>query len=90
MPGGPGFLKYTRTFPLLGACADISTEPTIPPLGVWPVRYSRFVRRIAVTGEASVRSCATEESDDGTLLDVSRGPGSVSIACFGLGRSSHS
>ncbi len=36
------------------------------------MRYSRFVRRIAVTGEASVRSCATEDSDDGTLLDVSR------------------
>ena len=56
----------------LGACADISTEPTIPPLGVWPMRYSRFVRRIPVTGEASVRSCATEDSEDGTLLDVSR------------------
>ena len=36
------------------------------------MRYSRFVRRIAVTGEASVRSCATEDSEDGTLLDVSR------------------
>ena len=36
------------------------------------MRYSRFVRRIAVTGEASVRSCATEDSDDGTLLDISR------------------
>ena len=57
--GGPGFLQYTRTFPLLGACADISPEPTIPPLGVWPMRYSRFLRCIAVTGETSVRSCAT-------------------------------
>jgi PilZ domain len=36
------------------------------------MRYSRFVRRIAVTGEVSVRSCATEDSDDGSLLDVSR------------------
>jgi PilZ domain len=36
------------------------------------MRYSRFVRRIAVTEEASVRSCATEDSEDGTLLDVSR------------------
>jgi len=36
------------------------------------MRYSRFVRRITVTGEASVRSCATEDSDAGTLLDVSR------------------
>ena len=36
------------------------------------MRYSRFVRRIAVNGEASVRSCATEDSEDGTLLDVSR------------------
>ena len=36
------------------------------------MRYSRFVRRIAVTGEASVRLCSTEDSDDGTLLDVSR------------------
>ena len=35
-------------------------------------RANRFVRRIAVTGEASVRSCATEDSEDGTLLDVSR------------------
>ena len=36
------------------------------------MRYSRFVRRIAVTGEASVRLLSTEDSDDGTLLDVSR------------------
>jgi len=36
------------------------------------MRYSRFVRRIAVTGEAAVRSCATEDSEDGTLLDISR------------------
>jgi hypothetical protein len=36
------------------------------------MRYSRFVRRIAVTGEASVRSFATDDSEDGTLLDVSR------------------
>ena len=35
------------------------------------MRYSRFVRRIAVTGESSIRSCATEDSEDGTLLDVS-------------------
>lgn len=36
------------------------------------MRYSRFARRIAVTGEASVRLLFTEDSDDGTLLDVSR------------------
>ncbi len=36
------------------------------------MRYSRFVRRIAVTGEASVRLFSTEDPDDGTLLDVSR------------------
>jgi hypothetical protein len=36
------------------------------------MRYSRFVRRIAVTGEASVRLCSAGDSDDGTLLDVSR------------------
>ena len=36
------------------------------------MRYSRIVRRIAVTGEASVRLFSTEDSDDGTLLDVSR------------------
>ena len=36
------------------------------------MRYSRFVRRIAVAGEASVWSCATEDSEDGRLLDVSR------------------
>ena len=36
------------------------------------MRYSRFVRRIAVTGEASVRLFSIEDPDDGTLLDVSR------------------
>ena len=36
------------------------------------MRYSRFTRRIAVTGEASVRLLLTENSDDGTLLDLSR------------------
>ena len=36
------------------------------------MRYSRFVRRIAVNGETSVRLFSTEDSDDGTLLDVSR------------------
>jgi PilZ domain len=36
------------------------------------MRYSSFVRRIAVSGEASVRLYSTEDSDDGTLLDVSR------------------
>jgi hypothetical protein len=36
------------------------------------MRYSRFTKRIAVTGEASVRPFSTEESDDGTLLDLSR------------------
>lgn len=36
------------------------------------MRYSRFTRRIAVTGEASVRLLLTEDSDDGTLLDLSR------------------
>src|SRR5262249_7860748 len=67
----PG-LQYTRTFPLLGACADVPTKPTIHHLGVRPMRYSRFVKRIADTGEASVRLLSTEDSDDGTLLDVSR------------------
>lgn len=37
------------------------------------MRYSRFTTRIAVTGEASVRLLLTEESDDGSLLDLSRG-----------------
>jgi hypothetical protein len=36
------------------------------------VRYSRFAKRIVVTGEASVRLLLTEDSDDGTLLDLSR------------------
>lgn len=36
------------------------------------MRYSRSARRIAVTGEASVRSSLTEDSDSGTLLDLSR------------------
>jgi hypothetical protein len=36
------------------------------------MRYSRFATRIAVTGEASVRLLVTEESDDGSLLDLSR------------------
>ena len=36
------------------------------------MRYSRFTRRIDVTGEASVRLLLTEDSDDGTLLDLSR------------------
>ena len=36
------------------------------------MRYSRLTKRIAVTGEASVKLLLTEESDDGTLLDVSR------------------
>jgi hypothetical protein len=36
------------------------------------MRYSRLAKRIAVTGEASVRWVLTEDSDDGTLLDVSR------------------
>jgi len=36
------------------------------------MRYSRVTRRIAVTGEASVRLLLTEDSDDGTLLDLSR------------------
>jgi PilZ domain len=36
------------------------------------MRYSRFVRRVAVTGEASVRLFSTEDPDNGTLLDVSR------------------
>ena len=35
------------------------------------MRYSRVARRIAVAGEASVRSLLTEDSDDGILLDVS-------------------
>jgi hypothetical protein len=69
---GRGSLQYSRTFLLISACSGASPEPTILPLGVWPLRYSRFVRRIAVTGEASVRSFATEDSEDGTLLDVSR------------------
>ena len=39
------------------------------------MRYSRFAKRIPVTGEASVRLLLTEDCDegtDGTLLDVSR------------------
>jgi hypothetical protein len=37
------------------------------------MRYSRSATRIAVTGEASVRSSLTEDdSDSGTLLDLSR------------------
>ena len=36
------------------------------------MRYSRVTKRIAVTGEASVRLFSTEDSDDGTLLDLSR------------------
>ena len=36
------------------------------------MRYSRLTRRIVVTGEASVRLLLTEDSDDGSLLDVSR------------------
>ena len=36
------------------------------------MRYSRFTKRITVTGEASVRLFSTEDSDDGTLLDLSR------------------
>jgi PilZ domain-containing protein len=36
------------------------------------MRYSRLAKRIAVTGEASVRWVLTGDSDDGTLLDVSR------------------
>lgn len=36
------------------------------------MRYSRYARRIPVTGEASVRLLLTEDSDDGTLLDLSR------------------
>ena len=36
------------------------------------MRYSRFTKRIVVTGEASVRLLLTEDSDDGTLLDLSR------------------
>ena len=55
------------------------------------MRYSRFVRRIAVTGEASVRSCATEDPrTEPCLMFHVRGLGSVSIACFDLARSSHS
>ena len=36
------------------------------------MRFSRLTRRIAVTGEASVSLLLTEDSDDGTLLDLSR------------------
>jgi hypothetical protein len=36
------------------------------------MRYSRSTRRIPVTGEVSVRLLLTEDSDDGTLLDLSR------------------
>jgi len=36
------------------------------------MRYSRLAKRIVVTGEASVRCVLTEDSDSGTLLDVSR------------------
>jgi hypothetical protein len=36
------------------------------------MRYSRGIRRITVTGEASVRLLLTDDADDGTLLDLSR------------------
>ena len=36
------------------------------------MRYSRGTKRIAVTGEASVRLLLTDAPDDGTLLDLSR------------------
>jgi hypothetical protein len=36
------------------------------------MRYSRLAKRIAVTGEASVRWGLTEDPDNGTLLDLSR------------------
>ena len=36
------------------------------------MHYSRCTRRIAVTGEASVRLWSTEDSDDGRLVDLSR------------------
>ena len=36
------------------------------------MRYSRYTRRISVTGEVSVRLLLTEDADDGTLLDLSR------------------
>lgn len=56
-----------------GSCCHASTGPTIHRLGgSGPMRYSRLAKRIAVTGEASVRWVLTEDSDDGTLLDVSR------------------
>ncbi len=36
------------------------------------MRYSRLTKRITVTGEASVRLLLTDDSDDGTVLDLSR------------------
>jgi len=36
------------------------------------MRYSRSTRRIAVTGEASVRLWPAEDFDDGRLVDLSR------------------
>ncbi|HKT34717.1 MAG TPA: PilZ domain-containing protein [Nitrospira sp.] len=36
------------------------------------MRYSRFTKRIAVTGEVSVRLLLTDDSEDGSLLDLSR------------------
>jgi PilZ domain len=36
------------------------------------MRYSRFTKRIAVTGEVSVRLLVTDDADDGSLLDLSR------------------
>ena len=43
------------------------------------MRYSRFAKRIAVMGEASVRLLLTEDTDDGFLLDVSRMGARLSI-----------
>jgi len=36
------------------------------------MRYSRSAKRIAVSGEASITSLLSEDSESGTLLDLSR------------------
>ncbi len=70
--GGPVSL-YDRTVSVLRLLLPcLYWAYNISLRGSGPMRYSRLAKRIAVTGEASVRWVLTEDSDDGTLLDVSR------------------
>ena len=43
------------------------------------MRYSRFAKRVAVKGEASVRLLLIDNPDDGRLVDVSRKGARLSI-----------